>query len=151
MEAFVSIRNPFEEPLFKTSLEAVSNPAAGANLTIPVRANARSELLNLSFQLETDANVANRVAYLELRRSTHHSRIGSAITSQTASETIHYIVAQQVGIWSASAANMQYITIASLPVLFPGDTIEVIIDGIQATDAITTIFAIWKAWPYEAI
>lgn len=151
MEASVSIRNPFEEPLFRTSLLTTGDPAGGANLSIPANTKARSELLNLSFQLATDANAANRIAYLELRRGTHHSRIGSAITTQVASETVHYIVAQNVGMWSSAGANMQYIPIASLPVLFPGDTIEIIIDSIQAADAITDIFSIWKIWPYEAI
>lgn len=145
------IRNPFEEGLFKTSLLTTANPAAGANATIVVHANARSELLCLSFQLATDANAANRVAYLEYRRGGTHCRIGSAITQQSASKTVHYIVASQIGLWSGTTATMQYIPIASLPVIFPTDTIEVIIENIQATDAITTIISLWKVWPYEAI
>lgn len=145
------IPSPLDYNLFKITLLTTANPGAGNNVTITSPTTGRCELLTLSFQLVTDANASNRVAYLEFRRGVTHIRIGSAITFQVASETVHYIVASQIGMWSSAGGNMQYIPIASLPIFGSTDTLEIIIDGIQATDAITDIYSAWKNWPYEAI
>lgn len=143
------IRNPLEYDLFKITLLTTANPGAGNNVTITSPVTGRTELLNLSFQLVTDANVANRTAYLEFRRGTTHLKIGSAITLQTATRTVNYIVSQQIGLWSSSSSDFQYIPIASLPIFGSTDTLEIIINSIQATDAITAIYSAWKIWPYE--
>lgn len=147
----MSIRNPFESTLYRNSSVLTANPAAGANLSIPTHLNALSELLNLSFQLATDGSAANRSVYIELHRATHEHRIGSATYFQVASKTFHYICAQAGSHFPTGSFIDLYIPIASLPVCYPGDTIEIIVDNIQATDAITTILSLWKIWPYEAI
>lgn len=147
----MSIRNPFESTLYSNSSLLTANPAAGANLSIPTKSNALAELLNLSFQLATDANAANRMVYLELHRATHEHRIGSACYNHVASKTYHYIAGQHGSRTTTAGIIDVYIPIASLPLCYPGDTIEIIVANIQATDAITDILSLWKIWPYEAI
>jgi hypothetical protein len=147
----VLIPNPLDYNLFKITILTTANPGAGNNVTITSPTTGRTELLNLSFELDTDANAANRLAYLEFRRGVTHMRIGSAIGLQVASKTYHYIVSQGGAMFPTGTFHNLYIPIASLPILGSTDTIELIIENIQATDAITAIYSAWKAWPYEAV
>lgn len=144
-------RNPMDGQMWRDRLLLTGNPAAGAQLSIAVHANARSELLNVTFDLTTDANAANRTVYIEIKRATQRHRIGSAGFAHTANTSYQYIVTQMSGTILAVPVNDAYIPIGSHPVLWPDDTIEIRVANIQVGDQLSTILSMWKIWPYEAI
>lgn len=145
----MSIRNPFESNLFKTRSLVTSNPAAGDQASIPVHAYARSELLNLSFRFTADGNAADRLVTVSLKRGAELHRLGFPLTLHTASKRYIYICNSAPPNLLLTGVDYFHIHLPSIPVLAPGDTIEIDVDNIQVADQIDLISTLWKYWIFD--
>lgn len=114
-------------------------PAAGANFTQPVDSFFFVRLLAVSFRLATSADVADRTAAIEFRDDGDVRTLlcGNPVTV-SASETIDYVfsVWQPEGAWPVQDTILS--PLAPL-LLMQGHDWRIVIENIQATDAITRI------------
>lgn len=143
------IRSPFELGDFDFLWGTQANPAAGANLSITVPANARCELVILKFMLRCDANAANRYVMLYAAHGARTMYIAGAEFALTANED-RLVLFGHFGFSSvADGGNTLVVGTPSYPVLLKDDTIVTEILNLQATDQIDGVEYVFKLWPFE--
>lgn len=145
----MSTLNPGNITVFVTSVGSETNPAAGAEKSIPATLNMRSELINLSFQFAADANAADREIYIQHTHNSVVNRLGSLQVALTANQTFHIICNQGPHAPNTRNVVSLHLPIPSYPFIFEGDTIDIKVTNIQVGDAITVIKRAWKLWIYE--
>lgn len=142
----LSTRNPFDITVFSRQEYFTADPVVGGNGGPATPTNVRSELINLSFQLITDANVADRVIELWLLAGANTHVIGSSGFAHVASTQILYTCNQSPTSHFMTPFRYASIGLARIPFILPSDEIHIRIINKQATDRISGQFSIWKTW-----
>lgn len=141
--------NPFDINNFAVVPEIGGSPAAATNYIGAVPVNARSQLVLLSFQLVTDANVVNRVCEVQLHRGADVYILGNSAYAHVASKTFKYLAFPHSDLAMGTVIDTYFFPIPDLPLFLEGDTIRIIVQSIQAADQLSAIRLMWKIWPYE--
>lgn len=144
------INNPIDTAIFDILTIAPVNPAAGASLSIAVNLNARWQLISVEFVLVTDANAADRLITIEGDDGTDEF-YGSAPTGpQTASQNIRYRGNTGIGQpFQMGTAGRIGFPLNTNFFLNTGDTLDILIGGIQVADQISDIVFRVKQWIVE--
>lgn len=129
---------------------APADPAAGANLSLTVNANARWQLLFIGFLLTTDVNAATRLINMHGFDGTDIIYNAMPSATQTASLNIRYHFNTGIGrsTTGGSSAN-QIISINADFLLNLGDSIRTTITNIQVGDQISDVRVRVKQWISE--
>ena len=143
MAQLANTRYPYYE------IVAYPNPGVGVDLLLPGLANARSELIALSFSATTDATAADRALFLELFDGTNTIQISVPRAPQTASQSIFYTCTSVISLAPAGVADQFPITFQPEILIAPTWRLQVAPTNWQAGDAITMARAIWKRWPWN--
>jgi hypothetical protein len=103
-------------------------------------------IIAVSFTLTTDANVANRDVHLQWHHGATQRDIGLMGVVQPSSFTFHYLFAP--GLSPYIAANTSYRSgLLAYPIDFQAaDTLEIVVDTIQATDQLSLITHWWNVF-----
>ena len=119
----------------------IPSPAPGANLTYMIPAGVRYKVRSIAFNLQTDANVANRrpiilitdpeggVSYVAVSKALITSAIGTDIVFAPGVDSLSNIIATFITV-----------PLSSELVLVPGEVLSSGIINIQATDQITEAY-----------
>lgn len=111
--------------------------------------NAKSELIALSFDFESDANVADRFLRVIATHGPYPIVLGGMDRPIVANQTRHIIVGQHGVHQVADSGDVVYIPIPSFPFLLEGDTITIDIINVQVGDQIKISRHCMKTWVYE--
>lgn len=122
-------------------------PAAGAEWSYTLPADYYFRAKAICFLLTTDANVANRYAYIQFVHNAQLLCEVGPIAAQIASTASRYSFAP--GITSYSLAAILHSRIAlPFPFYLPeGTVIQSLCDGIQVGDQYSSIFLSFDVWP----
>lgn len=117
----------------------VANPAAGAELDIPVPGSEEWVIESLAFRFVADANVANRVIALRAVQNAvaHFWTVPNA--SQAAGSTLDYTAFSGVGASTTSATLATILWPANGLVLRPGQRLQSLTANIQVGDQFSAI------------
>lgn len=140
------IRNPLDINTYSIELEEISDPAAGAELLHTPPAGRILSLAQLDFQFAADANVANRLIYIDYRWALRNYRLGAITVNIVASETWHVICHKDVPFNTANNVQDYYIPLPDIQLFNDNAELVIRVTNIQATDQISDIHAIWKYW-----
>lgn len=143
------IHNPFNLAIFNFHWSQVNAPGAGSNQTIGAVANCRSELVSASFTYTADANPANRLIRVVATHGLYPITIGGMDIAITANDVREVIISQGITNSVTFGADVVMIAIPSFPFLLEGDTININVSNIQATDTIGITRFCMKTWAYE--
>src|SRR5690242_14655734 len=129
---------PFAHGVGYQDFIALTQPAAGANLTFTVDGRTALRVLGARWNVTTDANVANRFAsldYLDARSNVMmRNAAGLVITASTTNQKFEGTCQRTDAQWAANTPVM-------FPVfplfLMPGSQVRITLDSIQATDQIS--------------
>lgn len=117
-----------------------ASPAAGANFALTVDGAWVLRPLAVKYQIDTDANAANRfvsVDYIDARGITRHrNAAGLVVTASTTAQVFDHSVSRGVAEW---AANTPVLAPLEPFFLYPGYTLQITVDNKQAGDTITAI------------
>jgi len=118
---------------------AIPQPAVGGGFTFTYSLSEYWMLRSLCFQLVTDANVANRIVFMDLidKAGNKIGRFSSGF-NQTATLTTIYTFATQIAAYGANAAASIGSPVSKLW-LHPGSKITVGITNVQAGDQVSAI------------
>jgi hypothetical protein len=138
--------NPLNANFFITHWTSTPNPAAGAEAIISRPGASHVQLNHLTFTLVTDANVSNRLVWISLETSGIVIPLGSAQTAEPATGTWRHICTQNPVLNMAGNLYFKTISLPDIRSIDTADTFTVNVEGIQATDQISVIYAHWKMW-----
>lgn len=141
----MSIRHSFDTSIFEITRYTQADPGAGVNFTFTVPANVRISPITIQFDLNTDANAANRQGVIAFNVGGNLDIVISGDPVQTASQGRRHLWSQGVGNAYESIGTQQYY--AHLPLglwLSGGQTISSVIDNMQVGDTISLIRIIAK-------
>lgn len=143
------IRNAFDIAVFNHHFSKQGPASVGTDFVLSPPSNNRSELIAMSFSLDTDANAGNRTVRLHFKRGVNDLIVGCAAVSQIANTIFNYVVGQHGTFSTASDVDSHFIAIPSLPILLETDTIESEVVNIEAGDQIGWLTFVFKTWTYE--
>lgn len=122
---------------------SVSNPAAGADFSYTVPTGSRWKLISASYTLTTDANVANRLARIRVKRGTPVILMAaaSAVQAAGAAATNYFQLGAVVNV-VASTSQIQ--VLSQYPTLVAGDVIDSFLLNKQAGDQISAVTLVFE-------
>jgi hypothetical protein len=142
---------PFTSEQGYTDFFTPASPAAGANFSIQVGDFSVTwlRIVAVKATLATDANAANRLFSLDFKSGRAGTMIRNAatvlITANTSATVFQWDRAHAVSEWQTGTPV--FVPLVDI-VLSQGWTIQLTVDNIQATDAITAIsFVVEKYYP----
>jgi len=146
----MTIQNPLGPDPYDLITLAPADPAAGANFSLSVNANARWQIISVQFQVAFDATAANRRVNVHGFDSTDIIHRQSALNFGTASITVEY----DCNIATGSAYQEGSVLNESIPLpdqlyLNIGHSIRITISNIQTTDQISDVRLRVKQWITE--
>jgi len=141
--------NPFDTFNFTTVLTTAADFLGNTARDITAMANARSELIFLSFTLVTDATVATRVPLLTLRHPTIFAQFATCNSTVPASTTAIFTFAQTVPIITDGIYKKYLLSLPTDIYLLENWVIRLTIQGGVAGDVVSDIRAYFKVWPFE--
>lgn len=113
---------------------AMTDPAAGAEMSFSVPNNQAWEIMYFSIKLVTDANAANRTVAFRIQDGTAYNRTYVAGTVQTASQTVTYNFTPNGTTGVSVATNEQFVKLDSPCFIPPLATLSTVTTNKQATD-----------------
>jgi len=122
-------------------------PGVGLQCAVPVPANRVSELCFIQFSLVTDANVANRIIYLQHETAAINIPFVSPDFDHVASTTWEYIGSRGHVPSNAAPNTRVFFNLPDHPFFYTGENCNVMCDNIQIGDQISLINVCWKFWP----
>lgn len=122
-----------------------TTPAAGANISDTVPANAKWQLMSMQFQLVTSAAVANRLMVVVLDDGLNAFASMAETAAQAASLTWIYTLAPSI-LSNAGANGFAQATIPNPTILYPGFRIRSNFLLLQAADQISQIIYQVQEW-----
>lgn len=143
------IHSPFDSSNFDFEWSHIANPAVATDLSIVVPVNARCELVQLSFNLVTDANVADRHIFIYAAHGARDIILGTSEFAITANQSRKILVGPYGFSSVADSGSGIVIATPPYPVLLEGDTLSSAIIGLQAADQISDVEYVFKTWIYE--
>lgn len=146
----MNLLNPLDTSVFDVITLSPADPAAGANFTLSVNANARWQILSLQFTIAYNATGANRRVEVHGFDGTDIIQKQAPLNFGTASITVEY----DCNIGTGSAYQEASVLSESFPLagdlyLNIGDSIRITVFNIQATDQISDIRVRVKQWITE--
>jgi len=125
-----------------------ADPAVGTDFLFHCPENLRIKLIGLTFQLVTDANVANRNVEIYITDGTNICPTFTAAGLQVASETVIYYWAPGARIYDGTAAGLNmYQPLSDDLFLEPSEYLGSIVTNIQVGDQISDIVYRVQYWP----
>lgn len=143
------IHNVKDTSVYRHYLTNVAAPGAGLEATMSPTGNHIGEVLCLSFDLNCDANAADRMVSIDLTHGAIVIRLGDASFIQTANEDWHYVVADFSQLNTVNSEPFMHIGIPQAPIVLEADTIGIRVNNIQVGDILTNIVICWKLWIFE--
>lgn len=142
-------KNPFDTDNFTVVQEVAASPAVATNYIGAVPVNARSTLAMISFRIVADANAANRYCEIQLHRGSDVYILGNSLHAQALSEDRTYLGFHGC-VNPSITGDLKYLFgLPDIPLFLEGDTVRIIVTGIQAGDQLSDVKLTWKVWPYE--
>lgn len=131
---------PFAHGLGYQDIVSVTTPAAGANAIFTVEGRNWIRILGARANITTDANVANRFVsldYITPRGLTYmRNAAGLVLTASTTNQKFEWSAQRTDAQW---AANTPVLAPLFPAFLAPATVVQVTVDSIQATDAVTLV------------
>lgn len=140
--------NPFDVNNFGIIMKVRGNPAAGALISDPGPANARSTLALVSFKLVTNANVADRSILIRLTHAANVYLLGATSFVHAASTTMDYLGGIGMSHPFLATFSSFCFSLIDCPLISGTETTEITVDNIQVGDQLSDIRFIYKVWPY---
>lgn len=137
-------RNSLQSDLHIPFWQFTADPAAGAEGIITLGGATSAELLSLSFTLTTDANIADRLVYLEWNTAAVYHTLGAAESKHPANGAIRYVAHSYVCFPTTPHPIIFSIPIPKIPHFQTGNSIRIRVNNIQVGDQISLIYSIWK-------
>lgn len=128
----------------------IANPAAGANVAQSIPGDGLYRLLSLVFTVTLANAGSNRLVTVEYRGADNLPfSVNEATTLQVINTAERY-----AGSISYSVSDFNTGTDLMFPLdpvfLFPGNTLNVVIAGINASDQISDIRGVWERFPLDS-
>ena len=150
MSAVLAVTQPYGAGLGQQLPFRLDNPAAGANATRTFDGYGLRRLLSLVFTLTTDGNAANRYVTVEYQGKDGNAfAVAAAGVTVSASSTQRFAGSAFRG--EAEWATNTDVLFPLIPVLvFPGDTLTIVVANIQVGDQLSLIRGVEERFPLNA-
>lgn len=128
------------------AFETPPNPAVGVRKPLSVPASRLSMISCLSFILTTDANVADRVIFIQGEFPGTVWPIATSGFVQTASLAFEYIAFPGAGHTLAAPTRFVQFSLPDRILIKAGGNYYIDCEDIQAGDQISAIRIVWRSW-----
>ncbi len=126
------------------------DPAAGANFSLSPDGRFLRRFLSLIFTLTTDNNAANRYVTVEIQGKDGNAvTVNAAAVTVSASSTQRFVFAAHRGV-AEWATNTDILAPIEPSLIFPGDTLAIVVASKQAGDTLTLIRGVEERFPLDA-
>ena len=141
------MQNPVDLTIFDIIDVTPADPAAGTNVTFVVPIVARIQIIGVTFNLVTDANVASRFPIVFATPIARTFGLTGPTSPQTATQNVthHFSLTGSQSLLFA-AQNLATVPLSASLILRTGDILNISIAGLQAGDQISSVLIRYKQW-----
>jgi len=143
------MNSPWNKQVHNQYINMAAIPSAGDPVIITPPTNVRSTLRFVRLRIQTDANAANRILHVRLKAATREIQIGTSLSVITASKDYYHTFGVGLSAYLMTAGTDLIAPLVPDVFAVDGDTWEIDMDSIQATDQLGPIVYVLDTWPFN--